>query len=36
MQIARAKVDTKSIQEIIGYAHYSTTTNIYIHSDIGY
>ena len=29
-----AKVDTKSIQEIIGHADYSTTANIYTHLDI--
>ncbi len=32
--MARAKVDTKSIQEIIGHADYSTTANIYTHLDI--
>lgn len=32
--MARAKVDTKSIQEIIGHADYSTTANIYTHLNI--
>lgn len=31
---AKAGVDTKSIQEIIGHADYSTTANIYTHIDI--
>lgn len=32
--MANAKVDTKSIQEIIGHSDYSTTANIYTHLDI--
>lgn len=32
--MARAKVDTKSIQELIGHADYSTTANIYTHINV--